>query len=132
MRAVRGADERQLERRFGPAPVQRLLFAGMVAMFTPDAVPGFEGDLVYELTRPATGGTATTWTIEVRAGGAAVRRGGSEHAKLRMRFAVPDFVRIGTGELDPATPLLSGRATIKGDLSLATRLPEMFGARSPY
>jgi putative sterol carrier protein len=61
-----------------------------------------------------------------------VRPGASATAKVTLRVSVPDFVRIGTGELDAATPLLNGRAVVKGDLALAARLPEMFGAPSPY
>jgi hypothetical protein len=131
-RMVKGADDAQLERRFGAASAQRVLITGMAQMYEPEALPGFEGDVVYELTRPVTDGGTSSWTIEVRGGRASVRGGGSGEAKVTLRLPVADFVRIGAGELDPAMPLLNGRAALKGDLAIAARLPEMFGAPSPY
>jgi hypothetical protein len=131
-RLVKGADDEQLERRFGGAAAQRVLFTGMAQMYAPEALPGFEGDVVYELTRPLTDGGTSSWTIEVRSARASVRGGGSGEAKVTLRLPVADFVRIGAAELDPAMPLLNGRATLKGDLMLAARLPEMFGAPTPY
>jgi putative sterol carrier protein len=51
---------------------------------------------------------------------------------LTLKLRVSDFARVAAGELDPAEPLLQGRADARGDLAVATRLPEMFGAPSPY
>ena len=41
-------------------------------------------------------------------------------------------VRVAAGTIDPAVPLLRDRASFEGDFSLAAKLPEMFGAPSPY
>ena len=51
---------------------------------------------------------------------------------LIVRFTLADFVRIAAGTIDPAVPLLENRASFEGDFALAARLPEMFGAPSPY
>jgi len=51
---------------------------------------------------------------------------------LIVRFRLADFVRIAAGKMDPAAPLLENRASFEGDFALAARLPEMFGAPSPY
>jgi alkanesulfonate monooxygenase SsuD/methylene tetrahydromethanopterin reductase-like flavin-dependent oxidoreductase (luciferase family) len=131
-RAVDGADDASIERRFGSRIVQRALFSAMAAAFEPDAAGGFKGRLVYELGRPATGAPATRWTIEVLDGRAVARPGGAPEPALTIRFPLSDFVRVAAGTIDPAVPLLRDRASFEGDFSLAAKLPEMFGAPSPY
>ncbi len=131
-RLVQGASDAVVERRFGRGFIQHALFAGMARSFEPDAAGGFQGRLVYELARPATGAEASHWTIEVLDGQALARPGGTEKAALRLRFDLSDFVRIAAGTMDPAEPLLRDRASVEGDFALAARLGEMFGGRSPY
>jgi hypothetical protein len=108
------------------------MFSGMARSFEPDAAGGFQGRIVYELGRPATGADAIHWTVEVLDGLAVARPGAAGDAKLTVRFGLADFVRIAAGTIDPATPLLQDRASFDGDFALAARLPEMFGAPSPY
>ncbi len=131
-RAVDGADDARVERRFGSRWVQRVMFAAMTAGFEPEAAAGFQGHLVYELQRPATGAPPARWTIEVVDGRATARPGGRDDAALTLRFRLSDFMRIAAGTIDPAEPLLRDRAAFEGDFALAARLPEMFGAPSPY
>ena len=87
---------------------------------------------MYELARPATGAEPTRWTIEVTDGHASARSGSVSDPALTVHFHLADFVRIAAGTLDPAVPLLEDRASFEGDFTLAVRLPEMFGAPSPY
>jgi hypothetical protein len=108
------------------------MFAGMARAFDPDAAGGFQGHLVWELARPATGAPATRWTIEVLDGRAVAHAGGSDEAALRLRFDLADFIRIAAGTMDPAAPLLADRASFEGDFAVAVRLGEMFGGPSPY
>ncbi len=131
-RAVDGADDATIERRFGSRIVQRAMFSAMAASFEPEAASGFEGRLVYEIDRPATGAPPSCWTIEVLDGRAVARPGAGRDPALRIRFPLSDFVRVAAGTIDPAVPLLRDRASFEGDFSLAAKLPEMFGAPSPY
>ncbi len=131
-RAVEGADDATIERRFGSRLIQRAMFSAMAAAFEPDAAAGFEGRLVYELQRPASGGPPTRWTIEVLDGCATARPGASDDAALMLRFRLSDFIRVAAGAIDAAEPLLRDRASFEGDFALAARLPEMFGAPSPH
>jgi alkanesulfonate monooxygenase SsuD/methylene tetrahydromethanopterin reductase-like flavin-dependent oxidoreductase (luciferase family) len=132
-RLVDGASDADIERRFGSALAQRAMFTGMARSFEPDAAGGFQGLLVYELARPATGAPPTRWTIEVSDGRASARPGSAvADPALTVRFQLADFVRVAAGTLDAAAPLLENRASFEGDFALAARLPEMFGAPSPY
>jgi alkanesulfonate monooxygenase SsuD/methylene tetrahydromethanopterin reductase-like flavin-dependent oxidoreductase (luciferase family) len=130
-RLVDGASDEQVERRFSSPLALRALFTGMARSYLPDAVPEFEGRLVYELARPATAQPAARWTIHVHGGRASAHQGADNGAKLKIRFTLADFVRIAAGAIDPAEPLLAGRASFDGDFALAAKLPEMFGAPSP-
>jgi alkanesulfonate monooxygenase SsuD/methylene tetrahydromethanopterin reductase-like flavin-dependent oxidoreductase (luciferase family) len=131
-RFVQDADDAAIERRFGSGIAQRTLFTGMARAFEPGHAAGFQGRLVYELARPATGADASCWTIEVSDGHASASQGAASDPALTVRFTLADFVRIAAGEIDPAVPLLENRASFDGDFALAARLPEMFGAPSPY
>ncbi len=131
-RFVRTAEEEQLERRFGTAIAQRILFTAMTRSFVADAAGGFEGEIVYELERPVTRADPIRWTVEIANGRASARRGAGVDPKLTLRFQLADFIRTAAGTIDPAEPLLNNRASFEGDLALAARVPEMFGAPSPY
>ena len=131
-RMVADRTDAEVERRFGSGIVQRAMFTGMARSFEPEAAGGFQGRVVYELARPATRAQPTRWTIEVTDGRAIARPGQAAEPALTVRFRLADFVRVAAGTLDPAAPLLEDRASFEGDFSLAVRLPEMFGAPSPY
>ena len=104
----------------------------MARSFEPESAGGFQGELVYELARPATGQQAVRWMLAVSDGHAAARPGGATEPKLTLRFQLADFLRVAAGLIDPAVPLLENRASFEGDFALAAKLPEMFGGPSPY
>jgi hypothetical protein len=118
--------ERRVERLLGARLALKLLFHAVAGSFDPGAAAGFEGCLVYELTRPATGAPAVVWRIEVTGGQARARRGRCPQPRLTVTVGLTDFLRIGAGALDPAAAVLQGRARFQGPLELAVRLPEMF------
>jgi hypothetical protein len=105
----------------------------MARSFTPEAAGRFQGSLVYELTRPATRNPPLIWTIDVLDGKASARPGGpADPPALTIRYELADFIKMAAGTIDPAIPVLENRAAFDGDLALVARLPEMFGAASPY
>jgi SCP-2 sterol transfer family len=128
---VEQANDAKLERRFGSRVAQGAMFKVMAARFNPDAAGDFQGRVSYELRRPATGAPPIHWTVEVAGRRARARRGPSEDAAVKLRVMLADFVRIGAGTIDPATPVLQGRASFQGDFGLVVRLPEMFRASPP-
>jgi alkanesulfonate monooxygenase SsuD/methylene tetrahydromethanopterin reductase-like flavin-dependent oxidoreductase (luciferase family) len=130
-RLVDGASDEQVEKRFSSPLALRALFAGMARSYVSDAVPEFEGRLLYELSRPETGQPPVRWTIRVHNERASAHQGADNGAQLKIRFTLADFVRIAAGAIDPAEPLIAGRASFDGDFALAAKLPEMFGAPSP-
>jgi alkanesulfonate monooxygenase SsuD/methylene tetrahydromethanopterin reductase-like flavin-dependent oxidoreductase (luciferase family) len=127
-RFVRGATDEQLERRFGSRLAQRAIFTGMARQFEPKLAFGFEGDIAYELAHHRDAGPPTRWTVRVKDGSAAVLPGVNGKPAVTFRVSVPDFARLIAEEVDPQELLFAGRFEIDGDIRLAMRVPEMFGA----
>jgi alkanesulfonate monooxygenase SsuD/methylene tetrahydromethanopterin reductase-like flavin-dependent oxidoreductase (luciferase family) len=129
-RVVGRMPDHRVEQIFASSQAQRAVFGMMTRQFDPARAAGFEGAVVYDLG--LADGTRRPWAIEVRDGQARVRQGGSADPALTIRVPLTDFVRVLTtaGSFYPL--ILDGRMTMEGDLALANRLPEMFGARSNY
>jgi alkanesulfonate monooxygenase SsuD/methylene tetrahydromethanopterin reductase-like flavin-dependent oxidoreductase (luciferase family) len=127
-RLVRGASDAQLERRFGSDLAQRAIFTGMARQFEPNLAFGFEGDIAYELAHHGNGKAPSRWTVRVRDGAAELVQGIEGTPAITFKLSIPDFARLIAEEVDPQELLFSGRFDIHGDLALATRVPEMFGA----
>jgi alkanesulfonate monooxygenase SsuD/methylene tetrahydromethanopterin reductase-like flavin-dependent oxidoreductase (luciferase family) len=127
-RLVNGASDDQLERRFGSGIAQRVIFTGMARQFEPKFAFGFEGDIAYELSHHANGKPPSRWTVRVRDGSAKALPGIEGSPAITFRLSVPDFARLVAEEVAPQELLFSGRFDVEGDLSLVTRVPEMFGA----
>jgi alkanesulfonate monooxygenase SsuD/methylene tetrahydromethanopterin reductase-like flavin-dependent oxidoreductase (luciferase family) len=126
---VRGASDHQLERRFGGRRAQRLVFEGMARQFEPRFAFGFEGYIAYVLTHHENGRHPDGWTVRVEGGTARVIPGVNASPAITFTLAVPDWTRlVAEEEAEPQELLFSGRFDIEGDLALATRIPEMFGA----
>ena len=131
-RFVRGASDDQLERRFGNQLAQRAIFTGMARQFEPRFAFGFEGDIAYELSHVAGGAPPARWVVRVKDGAAKALPGANGPAAVTFKLSVPDFARLVAEEADPQELLFSGRFQVEGDLALAARVPEMFGAQPRF
>jgi hypothetical protein len=127
-RFVRGASDEQLERRFGNQVAQRAIFTSMARQFEPRFAYGWEGDIAYELSHHGNGAPPARWTMRVKDGSAQALPDTGGDAAVTFKLSVPDFARLVAEEADPQELLFSGRFQVEGDLSLAAKVPEMFGA----
>jgi putative sterol carrier protein len=121
---VRGRSDAQLERTVGSGPGLRVLFKAMEQAYLPEKSGGFEGDVLYELK---TSNGTRHWTVHLDGERAKAEPHRSDDPAVTMRVALPVFVRIGAGELNPARAMLDGDLEIAGDFTVAGRLSEMFG-----
>ena len=129
-RFVRGASERQLERRFGRRAVQRAIFTGMARQFVPDQAHGFEGDIMYVLERGTDGAAPHPpdhWTIRIEGDRASAIPSASPDPAVTLRLSLPDFIRVAADEVKPPELFFSERLKLEGDFEVAARLAEMFG-----
>jgi putative sterol carrier protein len=130
-RLIAAIGDARLERWSSRPELERALFGALARRFDARAAEGFEGRIVYELERPASKGATSCHTIEIAGGRARSRSGAAGDAAVRLRMPLADFLRAAAGATDPAEPVLKNRATVKGDLAVAARLPEMFRAPRP-
>jgi len=124
-RLLADRSDEALARWFGPGR-QRLFFALMTASFRPERAFGFQGSLEFAL-RPA-----ATWTVVVRGDRARALRGSARDPALTLTMPAADLLRLLAGTADPAALLVSGRLRVTGDVTLASRVTEMFGGPSAY
>jgi alkanesulfonate monooxygenase SsuD/methylene tetrahydromethanopterin reductase-like flavin-dependent oxidoreductase (luciferase family) len=127
-RLVRGASDEQLEHRFGSELAQRVVLGAIARQFEPRFAFGFEGDIAYVLTHAGNGRPPSRWTVRVADGAASVLPGQDAPAAVTFTLAIPDWARLVAEEVEPQELLFDDRFGIEGDLALATRVPEMFGA----
>ena len=129
---MRGASDEQLERRFGSQIAQRAIFGGMARQFEPRFAFGFEGDIAYELAHAGNGAPPDRWTLRVKDGAAKALPGDDGTPAVTFKLSVPDFARVLAEEADPLELMYAGRFQVEGDLALAGRVAEMFGARPTF
>jgi alkanesulfonate monooxygenase SsuD/methylene tetrahydromethanopterin reductase-like flavin-dependent oxidoreductase (luciferase family) len=130
---VSGRSDAELEKRFGTSFAQKAIFGAMARAYQPEVSPGFKGDIVYELKHVTDGVRPPDhWTLHVEDGRASAEARDGNAPVLRIRMALPDCARVAAGELHPALATMDGRIDMEGDLAVAARLGEMFGAPSPY
>ena len=104
----------------------------MARSFVPDAAGGFQGASCTSSRGPPPAPSRRGGRSRSPTATPARAPAPATDAALTLRFTLADFVRIAAGTIDPAEPLLANRASFEGDFALAARLPEMFGAPSPY
>jgi alkyl sulfatase BDS1-like metallo-beta-lactamase superfamily hydrolase len=109
---------------------QRAVFSLMASRFDASSAAGFGGTIVFDLG--VSDGTRRCWAIEVSRGRARARAGGAPAAALTIRLPLADFIRVSAGAGSFYQLIAAGRVTTDGDLALAGRLAEMFGATSVY
>jgi putative sterol carrier protein len=126
-RAVAKASDKQLELTAGTKIGTRLLFKAMEKMYRPEKAGNFRGEIQLTLGTPH---GDEIWTLDCQGDRAVARRGEANEAKLRVGASLVDFIRIGTGNADPAAALIEGRLEVKGDFEAAAKLGEMFGGKS--
>jgi alkanesulfonate monooxygenase SsuD/methylene tetrahydromethanopterin reductase-like flavin-dependent oxidoreductase (luciferase family)/putative sterol carrier protein len=122
---VKSRSDDQLDRLMSSGPGLRVIFKGMENAFVPEKAGGFSGEILYEL-RGARG--TRPWTLSIDGERAVAEEREAAAPAVTLRAAVPVFVRIAAGDLDPAKAMLEGKLEIEGDFALVGRLGEMFGA----
>lgn len=130
---VRRSSDRTLARVFSPRPARRLLVATIARLIPRRAPDNLDGCVQVDLVTPPTRRRekrVEPWAFEFRDGRARARRGEAQEPQLRVSVALPDFVRIAAGELDPMTLVFDRRIELKGSFALARRLSALSGSES--
>jgi hypothetical protein len=128
---TRGKSDDELFRRFSAPMAQRALFAAMAHSFQPARADGLVATLTFELRPNDDDGDPAAsdwWTVSIKADKATAKRGRPDRSTLVIHARWPDFVRLAAGEVHPVRALLENTVEVEGEVLLAGRLPELFGA----
>ncbi len=129
-----GLDDVDLERRFADPRRQRRLLKALARGFQPSQANGFSGLIAYELepfSIEPPPDAPWRWAIQVdaSAGRARLLEPAPLDAAVTIHIGLADWVRVIAGVEDALTVMVAGRCSIEGDVVLAMRLEDMFGAR---
>ena len=97
--------------------------AEVVTRFRPEAAQGLRAICQIELAGEGGG----VWHLIIAAQRCDLACGRAQRPDVAVMMSVGDWNELVAGRLDPFSAYLSGRLQIAGDLSLATRLPSLFG-----
>lgn len=131
---VRHMSDEALESLFARPLLQWLLFTMMAGSFRPRLAFGFEGEITYELAYRSAALHARepeTWTLVVRGRRARARRGVGDEPAVHVRMSAATLLRLSFGEITAVAAMVAGLTDVRGDLTLASRLVEMFGGLAP-
>jgi hypothetical protein len=125
-RAQRDSDE-QLEALFGGKLAQRGLMRHLARCFSSEHAPGFEGSITFRVARgDQSYDEARAWTVLIAEGRARYTRETPPKPSLVVSTRLHDFVRVLAGVQSSYDAVRRGRAHVKGNLVIASRLDEMF------
>ena len=100
----------------------REVFEVMPKRFNPDAAQGMDAVLQFDITGDGGG----TWVLLIRNGACQVREEIHENPNLSLSMKGVTWLSIVNKELNAVQAFLSGALKIKGDMSLAQKIPELF------
>lgn len=123
-----------LERRFADPRRQQRLLKALARGFQPSQANGFSGVIAYELepfSMEPPPDAPWRWAVQVdsRAGRARLLEPAPLDAAVTIHIGLADWVRVIAGVEDALTVMVAGHCSIEGDVVLAMRLEDMFGAR---
>jgi alkanesulfonate monooxygenase SsuD/methylene tetrahydromethanopterin reductase-like flavin-dependent oxidoreductase (luciferase family)/putative sterol carrier protein len=127
---VSGRSDDQLDRFLGSPAGLKFFFKAMENAFVPEKAGKFQGAIQYELETARRG--TQKWALVVENGSARAVEGGAPDPALTIRARLPLFMRVASGEVNPAKAIMDGQMELRGDFELAARMDEMFGGESPW
>jgi pimeloyl-ACP methyl ester carboxylesterase len=119
-----------MDRPAPPAAASGLdgLFTARVRFGAGAALADTTANVVFEIVD-----AGRCWTVRVDRGRVSLQRGGSRHARSRIRTDADTMRGVLLGELSGVEAFLDGRLTMRGDISLALQVDGAFdvGRRPP-
>ena len=124
---IAAVDDTTLEDQITERGVDTVLaqiFEEMARRFLPFRAPGRTAVIQYDVR--LRDGSVRSWQLSIAEGGCAVAPGTDRAAQVTAELALPRFMRLLTGALDPVTAFLSGELKVRGDVMLAQQMQGWF------
>ncbi len=98
------------------------VFEMMSSRFNAEAAAGIDATYEFELTGEGGG----TYHVTIGGGSCAVGRGPAAQATLSITMQASDYLDMINGRLNPQMAFMAGKLKIKGDMSLALKMQQIF------
>lgn len=98
------------------------VFQMMPDRFNAAAAQGVNATYEFDLTGDGGG----TWNVKIADGACEVADGGAESANITITMAASDYLDMINGKLNPQMAFMGGKLKIKGDMSLALKMQQIF------
>ncbi|MDB5065965.1 MAG: Sterol-binding domain protein [Chloroflexi bacterium] len=124
---IAGMDDATLEDHITALGVDTALanvFEEMARRFLSFRAPGRTAVIQYNLR--LRDGAVRSWQLSIAEGSCAAAPGTDRAAQVTAEMALPRFLRLVTGALEPAAAFLSGELKVRGDLMLAQQMQNWF------
>lgn len=124
---IAGVDDATLENQITALGVDTVLaqvFEEMARRFLAFRAPGRTAVIQYTLR--LRDGSVRSWQLSIADGACAAAPGTDRAAQVTAEMALPRFLRLVTGALEPGAAFLSGELKVRGDLMLAQQMQNWF------
>ncbi len=98
------------------------VFTEMPNRFNAAAAAGVNATYQFDLTGDGGG----TYNVKVAEGGCEVNEGPADSANITITMAASDYLDMVNGKLNPQMAFMGGKLKIKGDMSLALKMQQIF------
>ncbi len=98
------------------------VFEVMPSRFNAQAAQGVNATYQFELTGDGGG----TYHVKIADGKCEVNKGPAENPNITITMAAQDYLDMINGKLNPQMAFMGGKLKIKGDMSLALKMQQIF------
>ena len=98
------------------------VFDVLPTRFDAEAASGLSATYQFDLIGDAGG----TYHVAVDEGACEVHRGAAASPNITITMSAPDYLDMINGLLNPQMAFMAGKLKIKGDMSLALKMQELF------
>ena len=98
------------------------VFEMMPSRFNAGAAAGVDATYQFDLT----GDDGGTYHVKIADGACDVQKGACDSANITITMAASDYLDMINGKLNPQMAFMGGKLKIKGDMSLALKMQQIF------
>lgn len=98
------------------------LFEKMPSIFNSEAAAGMNKTIQWNITGEDSG----VWAFQIADGAGQLIPGGIENPDITFTISGKNWLAIAEGKLDSMKAFMTGKLKVKGDMTIAVKLPQLF------
>ena len=101
------------------------IFGAMAGRFQPDKAAGQNAVIGWDIKTPE---GVHKYQLKVDGGSCECMANGTDPARVTLQMALPDFLRLITGQLDGMSAFMTGKLALAGDMMFAQAFQSWFAS----